>query len=146
MKVLKGYGWEAAGATGMGAIVLTLAGIPEVVLQMIAVTGFGILAWNTTARSMLRGWAKTLKAEKVEVWVRNETIETLRNYDVGVKEGFEDVHAKLGSTPLTKREQDAASVVYRALEWGALRAREQARGEELQDRPDDSKAAVQTAA
>ena len=81
----------------------------------------------------------------MEVWVKSDTIDTLRRYDVGSKERFDDVHAKLGGTPMTKREQDAASVVYRALEWGALRAREQAGGGELQDRPDDGKAVEQTA-
>lgn len=127
MKVLGGYGWDAAGAADTGAAALTLAGIPDVALQVIAATGLGILVWNTTARSTVRHWAKSLKAEKLEVWVKSDTIETLRRCDTGLGERFEDMHAKCGDRPSSERsthEQDAAAVVLRTLEMGAHRAHE----------------------
>ena len=128
MRVLGGYGWDAAGAAGTGAAALTLAGIPDMALQVIAAAGLGILVWNTTARSMVRRWAKTLKAEKVVVWVKSDTIETLRTYDSELEGRFEDIHAKLGGTPRIKGEQDPASVVVRALESSAHQARERGAG------------------
>lgn len=128
MKAVGGYGWDAAGAAGVGAAALTLAGIHDTALQMIATIGLGILVWNTTARNMVRRWAKSLKAEKLEVWVKRDTIETLRRYDAGLLERVGDTHAKLGCTPLNeqgKHELDTTSVVLRALEMGADRALKQ---------------------
>ena len=148
--MLRSYGWEAAGTTAIATAGFALAQMPQHAWTGLAVTGMCLIAWNTVARAVQRRTAKTRGAERVTVWLRSETIETLRRHDEQLEEKFSDVYdARLKhdrqlreelsesndalstndrqETDRQKRAQDAASVVFRGLEMAAHRAIEHQR-------------------